>query len=179
MKFISGSVFASLVTLLVQVDHAGAFAPSRPSLALIVAKTTATKGECFGSLNMMPDDNDMNASWNSGVGKVVEGAAAAVLLSIQVALPLPAWSADVAHGATLFTANCAGCHGGGQNFMSDKKTLQKDALEKYLSTDAAKIQEFVQKGMPHKFLPMSKSFSDTDFSDVAAYVSDQALGEKW
>jgi len=86
---------------------------------------------------------------------------------------------DLANGATLFQANCAGCHAGGQNFVAEKKTLRKEALEKFQSLDAEKLQSFVQKGMPHKFLPFSGKLSDDDYRDVTNYVLDQALGDKW
>jgi len=89
-------------------------------------------------------------------------------------------SDNLAHGATLFEANCAGCHRGGMNFIKEKKTLQKDALEKFIgSTEAVKIQNMVQKGMPHKLLPFAKEFSSEDYADVASFVSDQDIGEKW
>lgn len=66
------------------------------------------------------------------------------------------------------------------NFISEKKTLQKDALEKYLgSTDPMEIQKFVQKGMPHKLLPLAREFTDQDYGSVASYVSDQAVKGKW
>ena len=83
-------------------------------------------------------------------------------------------------GAHLFQANCAGCHAGGMNFISEKKTLQKGALENYLgSTDPIQIQKYVQKGMPHKLLPFARAFTDQDYGSVASYVSDQAVNEKW
>ena len=62
--------------------------------------------------------------------------------------------------------------------MSEKKTLKKEAIEKYRkTTEPAKIQDFVQNGMPHKMLPLK--FSEDDYSDVVAYVMDQALNDKW
>lgn len=103
----------------------------------------------------------------------------AVLCSLLFLTP-PAGAADIAKGETLFQANCAGCHAGGNNFVSEKRTLRKDALQTYRGTvDAVAIQEFVQKGMPHKLLPMKTAMDDSDYGDVVAYVLDQALGEKW
>jgi cytochrome c6 len=94
------------------------------------------------------------------------------------ALTMPVHAVDVDHGKALFQANCAGCHAGGQNLVSEKKTLQKEALEKYRgTTDPIKIQAFLQKGMPHKMLPLK--FSEEDYADATAYVLDQALGGKW
>jgi len=93
--------------------------------------------------------------------------------------PVAARAAGGDAGAALFQANCAGCHAGGQNFIAEKKTLRRDALEKFQSLDAVELQQFVQKGMPHKFLPFGKQFSDDDYADVTKFVLDQALGDKW
>jgi cytochrome c6 len=87
--------------------------------------------------------------------------------------------ADVDNGAQLFQANCASCHGGGNNIMSAKKTLKKDALEKYVSLDQTKLQAFVETQMPHTLLPFKKTFSNQDYADVVSFVRDQAVNEKW
>lgn len=109
--------------------------------------------------------------------------ATAVVTSAMVLSMLfapPAFAADIGKGETLFQANCAGCHAGGNNFVSEQRTLRKAAIQTYRGTlDAAPIQEFVQKGMPHRLLPMKTPMEDNDYSDVVAYVLDQALGEKW
>jgi cytochrome c6 len=103
----------------------------------------------------------------------------AVVCSMLLMTP-PSWGVDIAKGETLFQANCAGCHAGGNNYVSEQRTLRKDALQTYRGTvDAAAIQEFVQKGMPHKLLPMKTAMDDVGYGDVVAYVLDQALGEKW
>ena len=115
----------------------------------------------------------------SWIGAPVAAGIVAVATSAFVAPPPAAFAADVAHGETLFKAECAGCHAGGQNFMAEKKTLKKDALEQFRSLDPAKLKDFVQSGMPHQFLPFHSQLSDGDFEDVVGYVLDQALGEKW
>lgn len=86
--------------------------------------------------------------------------------------------ANLANGAALFQANCAGCHAGGQNFIKPQKTLDKQALERYQSLDQGQLQKFVQQGMPHKFTAFKFS-ADKDYFDVTSYVLDQALGDKW
>jgi cytochrome c6 len=88
-------------------------------------------------------------------------------------------TALAADGVTLFQAQCAGCHGGGLNFINEKKTLKKEALEKYLSLNQPVLQGFVRNKMPHKMLPFSQSFTDDDYKAVTSYVLDQALGDKW
>ena len=84
---------------------------------------------------------------------------------------------SIVHGRELFQANCAGCHAGGQNFVKEKKTLQKEALEKFQSLEKEKLQKFVETGMPHRLLPLK--FDSSDYSDVVDYVLDQALNDKW
>jgi cytochrome c6 len=101
---------------------------------------------------------------------------AGILLTTTAAL---ANEANLQNGAALFQANCAGCHAGGMNFMSEKKTLKKEALEQYQSLDQAQIQKFVQQGMPHKLLPFSKTLTDADYFDATSFVLDQALNDKW
>jgi cytochrome c6 len=106
--------------------------------------------------------------------------AAALVASASFGLSLPSHAdADVAQGAALFKAECAGCHLGGNNFMSEKKTLKKDALAQYQSLDATKLQAFVQNQMPHSFLPFHSKWSDQDFADTVGYVLDQAVSDKW
>jgi cytochrome c6 len=114
---------------------------------------------------------------------VVRMMVSVVLLSAIVSLPTPAWSlgtTDVSKGEILFTANCAGCHAGGNNYVSEKRTLRTADIQQYRgSTDPVKITNFVQNGLPHKLLPMKVPMDNNDYSDVVAYVLDQALGEKW
>jgi cytochrome c6 len=109
---------------------------------------------------------------------VATASLAIMLTTAAPALALPsAANADLKNGAALFTASCAGCHAGGQNVMSENKTLRKMALEEYQSLDQAQLQKLVQTGMPHKLLPLK--FSNQDYKDVTSYVLDQALGDKW
>jgi cytochrome c6 len=128
--------------------------------------------------SMDPKETDFQTQPRTVVSFTVGSAAVVLSLSFLLLAPHSAWSADVAQGATLFQANCAGCHAGGQNFMQEKKTLQKEALEKYLgTTDPVELQTFVQNRLPHKLLPFA--MDDKAHLDVASYVSDQALSGKW
>lgn len=85
----------------------------------------------------------------------------------------PAFAADLAHGAKVFSANCAACHGGGGNFVNATKTLKKEALEQFsmASIDAIKTQVTQGKAAMPAF---NGRLSDQDTEDVAAYVLDQA-----
>jgi cytochrome c6 len=113
--------------------------------------------------------------WTAAVATV---SLAIVLTTASPAMALAsAADADLKNGAAFFTASCAGCHAGGQNVISENKTLHKMDLEEYQSLDQAQLQKLVQTGMPHKLLPLK--FSDQDYKDVTSYVLDQALGDKW
>lgn len=84
-----------------------------------------------------------------------------------------AFAADLAHGAKVFSSNCASCHLGGKNSVNPAKTLKKADLEKYGMYDVEAIKTQVIKGkaaMP-KFLGRLK---EADIDDVVAYVLAQA-----
>jgi cytochrome c6 len=111
---------------------------------------------------------------------VVSVSAIAMLLTVGTtfAIPVTAHALESAtQGKVLFQASCAGCHAGGQNFVAPDKTLQMEALKKYRTMEPIKLQEFLQKEMPHRMLPLK--FSDEDYKSVTGYVLDQALADKW
>jgi cytochrome c6 len=84
----------------------------------------------------------------------------------------PAWAGDIAHGAKIFTANCAACHMGGKNVVNPAKTLQKGDLEKYDMYDLDQIISQVTKGKAA--MPAFNKLSAQDIEDVATYVLSQA-----
>jgi cytochrome c6 len=85
----------------------------------------------------------------------------------------PAQAANSANGAKLFNANCAACHTGGNNVILAKKTLKKEALEKYgmASLDAIKTQVTNGKNAMPSF---RGRLNDTQIEDVATYVLEQS-----
>ncbi|PSC76507.1 7-hydroxymethyl chlorophyll a chloroplastic [Micractinium conductrix] len=108
-------------------------------------------------------------------GAVAAGAAAALL----VAAP-PALAADLFVGEEIFNANCAACHTGGQNSVQLEKTLDKAALEQYLTggfnIEAIETQVENGKGaMP----AWGGRLSEEEIQGVAAYVFKQADGNLW
>ncbi|MBF2097188.1 MAG: c-type cytochrome [Gloeomargaritaceae cyanobacterium C42_A2020_066] len=84
----------------------------------------------------------------------------------------PAMAADLAHGAQVFSANCAACHMGGRNVIVATKTLQKADLEKY-GMDLAAITMQVTKGK-NAMPAFGGRLSTTDIDDVANYVLAEA-----
>lgn len=149
------------------------------------AMRTARFPTAAASALTQPDKQGLPVEWTTTTAWAAVSSPLLLLLlplAILTANPPVASAAvgDATTGAVLFSANCAGCHAGGQNFVSSSKTLQQDALEKYLgSTDPVKLQAFVQNGMPHKLFPMRMPMQDQEYLDVATFVSDQALGKKW
>jgi cytochrome c6 len=85
----------------------------------------------------------------------------------------PAFAGDAAKGASIFSANCAACHGGGGNVVNGAKTLKKADLEKYGMASLDAIVNQVTKGKPP--MPSFKGrLSDADIENVAAYVLDKS-----
>jgi cytochrome c6 len=102
------------------------------------------------------------------------------LLALCVALlfgTAPAFAADVAHGAQIFSANCAACHMGGGNVVNAERTLKAEALEAYLANYSAGHEAAIayqvtngKNAMP----AFGGKLSEADIADVAAYVEDSS-----
>jgi len=83
----------------------------------------------------------------------------------------PAVAQDSVVGQQIFNANCAGCHAGGKNAIVADHTLEKDAIEKYLTggfNEKAVVYQITngKNAMP----AFGGRLSDEDISNVAAYV---------
>ncbi|MCF8133323.1 MAG: c-type cytochrome [Synechococcus sp.] len=102
------------------------------------------------------------------------------LLALCVALlfgTAPAFAADVAHGAQVFSANCVACHMGGGNVVNAERTLKAEALEAYLANYSAGHEAAIayqvtngKNAMP----AFGGKLSEADIADVAAYVEDSS-----
>jgi cytochrome c6 len=93
------------------------------------------------------------------------------------AIPHTTNAGDITKGSEVFTANCIGCHRGGQNFVKEQKTLQRDALEEYVGLDEVKVTKFLKDSFVHKVV--GGKLTEDEVGDVVSYVVDQAKGEKW
>jgi cytochrome c6 len=92
----------------------------------------------------------------------------------------PATAADLDNGANVFAGNCAACHAGGNNVIQNEKTLRKDALTSYLTGGVSEASIVYQVTNGKNALPaFGGRLDDSDITDVAAYVYDQANGNKW
>ena len=87
---------------------------------------------------------------------------------------------DRGAGEVIFSGNCAACHAGGNNVIAAEKTLRKDALDKYLAGGRKESSVVTQVTNGKNAMPaFGGRLSDEEIGDVAAYVIDQANGDKW
>ena len=102
------------------------------------------------------------------------------LFALCLALVLgaaPSFAADSAHGAQIFSANCAACHMGGGNVVNAERTIKQDALEAYLANYSAGHEAAIQTQVTNGKNAMPAfggKLSASDIEDVAAYVEDMA-----
>jgi cytochrome c6 len=102
------------------------------------------------------------------------------LLTLCLALVLgaaPSFAADSAHGAQVFSANCAACHMGGGNVVNAERTLKADALKAYLAgyADGPEAAVAMQVTNGKNAMPaFGGKLSAGDIADVAAYVIEQS-----
>ena len=83
----------------------------------------------------------------------------------------PAIAADVEAGETVFNANCAACHAGGQNVIMPEKTLEKEALESYLAGGRNEKAIITQVTNGKNAMPaFGGRLDDEQIANVAAYV---------
>ncbi len=98
-----------------------------------------------------------------------------IAIAFIIAFASPAFAADAASGAKIFSPNCATCHQGGRNVVAAAKTLQKEALQKYNMNSIEAIVTQVQNGK--NAMPAFKGrLNDKQIEDVAAYVLETEKG---
>ena len=106
--------------------------------------------------------------------------AAATLGAAALLAPFAAFAGDIESGATIFAGNCAACHAGGNNVIAAEKTLRKEALDSYLAGGRKESSVVTQVTNGKNAMPaFGGRLSDEEIGDVAAYVIDQANGDKW
>ena len=104
----------------------------------------------------------------SSLAKAAQAGAVAGAIAFVAA---PAFAADVAAGETVFNANCAACHAGGQNVIMPEKTLEKEALDQYLAGGRSEKSIITQVTNGKNAMPaFGGRLSDEDIANVAAYV---------
>ncbi|OEU07527.1 precursor cytochrome c6 [Fragilariopsis cylindrus CCMP1102] len=104
----------------------------------------------------------------------VAKAAAAGAIAFSVAAG-PAFAGDVGAGEQIFNANCAACHAGGQNVIMPEKTLEKEALDQYLSGGRSEKSVMTQVTNGKNAMPaFGGRLSEEDIANVASYVISSA-----
>ena len=80
---------------------------------------------------------------------------------------------DLTNGATVFEAQCVGCHINGGNIIRRGKTLKLNVLQKaHLDTEAA-IADLVTHGK-NNMSAYGDRLSESEIAEVAAYVLERA-----
>jgi len=104
------------------------------------------------------------------LGKITQAGAAAITIATTVGVS-PAFAGDRGAGQKIFDANCAVCHADGQNVIMPEKTLEKEALESYLTggrnEDAVVNQVTNGKNAMPAF---GRRLGEDDIKNVATYV---------
>jgi Cytochrome c, mono- and diheme variants len=89
----------------------------------------------------------------------------------------------VEKGQAIFDSTCAACHKGGGNVVAKERTLTQEALTKFLGpleNGSEDISTFVQNSSVHRgALVFSGKLTEEDYTNVAAYIYDQAMENKW
>jgi len=104
------------------------------------------------------------------VAKVAKAGAVAAVIASGLVIP-PALTGNFDEGEKIFSANYTACHAIGQNVIMPDKTLEKEALDTYLTggrnEDAVKTQVTNGKNA----MPAFKGrLSENDIANVATYV---------
>jgi len=107
-----------------------------------------------------------------GLDEVAKASAAAVAIASTIGVS-PALAGDITAGQKVFDANCAGCHLAGKNVIlpATQKTLEKDALDKYLAggrNEAAVIT--ISTNGKNAMPGYGTRLSEDDIQNVASYV---------
>ena len=104
-------------------------------------------------------------------------AAAATILATA---PSAANAANIGKGKVVFEQSCASCHKGGGNPMEKELTLTKEALETFLGNEGETASEKIIKNyVKNDKGDHDLKLKDADYANVAAYVYNQAMLEKW
>lgn len=110
--------------------------------------------------------------WTKQVATI--GALSLGIAATSSTSPEAAFAADVDQGQKIFNANCAACHRGGQNMIAPEKTLEKAALEQFLSSNKERsTEESVKWQISHGRSSMPSfggRLDDESIANVAAYV---------
>jgi cytochrome c6 len=96
-----------------------------------------------------------------------------IFLILTISITSPASAGDIANGAKIFEANCAGCHINGGNIIRRGKNLKINALKKYNMDSQEAIASIVTNGK-NNMSAYKDRLTEQEIQDVATYVLEQA-----
>ncbi|MEM9162696.1 MAG: c-type cytochrome [Cyanobacteria bacterium P01_F01_bin.4] len=105
--------------------------------------------------------------------KYLFSAIAVLMTAVSLMFASPAFAADLAEGAQVFSGNCAACHAGGRNVVNAAKTLQKSDLDQYNMASIEAIKAQVTNGK-NAMPAFAGRLTPEQIESVAAYVLDQS-----
>mmetsp|Transcript_21542 Transcript_21542/g.38899 ORF Transcript_21542/g.38899 Transcript_21542/m.38899 type:complete len:158 (-) Transcript_21542:255-728(-) len=124
------------------------------------------------SFSFEPSSSNKKGGITSAETLAVSARSAVFSGALLFGLVVPAASAgDVGRGELIFRSNCAVCHPGGQNVIIPDKSLQKEALEKYLSGGMSEESVMRQVENGKNAMPaFGGRLGNDDIGNVASYV---------
>jgi len=99
------------------------------------------------------------------------------LSALTIAFNPPAFAADTANGAEIFSVQCAGCHINGGNIVRRGKTLKQKALKRNGVDSLEAIASLVTNGK-NNMSAFKDRLTEQQIAEVSAYVLEQA-GKDW
>jgi cytochrome c6 len=96
-----------------------------------------------------------------------------MLIALTFVFSPPAFAADTANGAKIFSVECAGCHVNGGNIIRRGKTLKLKALKRNGVDSLEDIASLVTNGK-NIMSAYKDRLSQQQIQDVSAYVLEQA-----
>jgi cytochrome c6 len=119
---------------------------------------------CSADLQMCLSLQSVQMSAHGNAAKVAAAGAALLVAT-------PAFAGDAGAGEKIFNANCAACHAGGQNSVVPDHTLEKSAIEKFLTGGFNEKAVVTQVTNGKNAMPaFGGRLSDDDIANVATYV---------
>ena len=97
--------------------------------------------------------------------------------ALTIAFNPPAFAADTANGAEIFSVQCAGCHINGGNIVRRGKTLKQKALKRNGVDSLEAIASLVTNGK-NNMSAFKDRLTEQQIAEVSAYVLEQA-GKDW
>merc|ERR1712196_382801 len=100
-----------------------------------MAGTGVQQGEVF----VVQEDAAPHVETSSSLSPLTFGMMLGLFAAAVMGRAPAAMAADVENGESIFAANCASCHAGGNNSVAPEKKLKKEALQQYGKYEPAQI----------------------------------------